>query len=374
LEPKGLAAGRLGAVFPSGTSVLRAGQEAPVRPAPSSPGLRADAAHAVDGLGLASCPAYVALGAGLPQRPLEIRRAGARRASASREFENGDEMPTIAAETINTSGDTTSVVHRPRPSVGHPCRLARACAITASGAQSPSRASNPPRDKTMAMPIAIAHRGDPVNRRENTLPSFRAAVDAGADMIELDLRRTRDGVIVVLHDPSLSRLWGVDQQIANLVFSELPGGSEEALRIPTLRDAIESVNVPLMVDFTGEEVVEGALNVVREVGAMARSLFVTGNIPALRMLRELAPEARIGVTWVGADPPGGSLLESVGAEYWNPTYRLVTADRVAAMHARGLKVSTWTVDTLDDMARVIDCGVDAIVTNRIADLCGLLSK
>jgi glycerophosphoryl diester phosphodiesterase len=56
------------------------------------------------------------------------------------------------------------------------------------------------------VPIAIAHRGDPIAERENTLPAFEAAVLAGADMVELDLRRTADGEIVVLHDATLSRL------------------------------------------------------------------------------------------------------------------------------------------------------------------------
>ena len=55
---------------------------------------------------------------------------------------------------------------------------------------------------------AIAHRGEPVGHRENTLPAFEAAVALGADMVEIDLRRTRDGAIVVLHDQTLERLWG----------------------------------------------------------------------------------------------------------------------------------------------------------------------
>ncbi|MGH9046227.1 MAG: glycerophosphodiester phosphodiesterase, partial [Acidimicrobiales bacterium] len=54
-----------------------------------------------------------------------------------------------------------------------------------------------------SVPLAIAHRGDPINERENTLGAFEAAVKAGADMVEIDLQRTRDGHVVVLHDASL---------------------------------------------------------------------------------------------------------------------------------------------------------------------------
>jgi len=213
-----------------------------------------------------------------------------------------------------------------------------------------------------------AHRGDPVSERENTLPAFEAAVRSGADMVEIDLRRTRDGEIVVLHDATLARLWGVDQAVGELTLAELGTVGHGELRIPTLREVLDRVEVPLMVDLTSRTVVEGAVAAVRERDAMGRSLFVTGNVEALRQLRALAPEARMGLTWTEPVPPPRSLLGELRAEYWNPMFTLVTAERVAEVHALGLKVSTWTVDAPVDMARVAGAGVDAIVSNRIADL------
>jgi glycerophosphoryl diester phosphodiesterase len=224
-----------------------------------------------------------------------------------------------------------------------------------------------------AVTIAIAHRGDPLVERENTLASFASAVGHGADMIELDLRRTRDGAIVVLHDATLSRLWGVDASVADLDLAAVETIGDGGQRIPTLRQVLHAVALPLMVDFTEDEVVEGALEVVRQADAMDRSLFVTGHVDALRHLRARAPEARIGLTWIEPEPPEPSLLRELGAEFWNPMFRLVTAERVAAVHELGLKVSTWTVDEDRHMARVSDAGVDAIVSNRIAHLRHFLS-
>jgi glycerophosphoryl diester phosphodiesterase len=221
--------------------------------------------------------------------------------------------------------------------------------------------------------IAIAHRGDPVGERENTLASFTSAVGMGADMIELDLRRTRDGTIVVLHDPTLTRLWGVDRPVADLDLAELREVGQGPVRIPTLADALLHLEVPLMVDFTDGDVVPGALETVRGADAMARSLFVTGNVDALRALRARSPEARIGLTWTRPDPPPVPLLHELGAEFFNPMFRLVTPERVATVHDLGLKVSTWTVDEPRHMARVREAGVDAIVSNRIADLRAYLS-
>ena len=223
------------------------------------------------------------------------------------------------------------------------------------------------------MTIAIAHRGDPLGERENTLASFAAAVRHGADMIELDLRRTSDGAIVVLHDATLTRLWGVDRPVAELDLAAVREIGQGRQRIPTLDEVLRHIAIPLMVDFTEDDVVEGALAAVREADATARSLFVTGNVDALRQLRAQAPEARIGLTWIEQEPPAPSLLHELGAEFWNPMFRLVNPEHVAAVHDLGLKVSTWTVDEPRHMARVAEAGVDAIVSNGIADLRRFLS-
>src|ERR1700675_2127017 len=95
-----------------------------------------------------------------------------------------------------------------------------------------------------AVTMAIAHRGDPLVERENTLASFASAVAHGADMIELDLRRTRDGVIVVVHDATLTRLWGVDASVADLDLAAIEGIGNGHDRIPTLREVLHAVDVP----------------------------------------------------------------------------------------------------------------------------------
>jgi glycerophosphoryl diester phosphodiesterase len=216
--------------------------------------------------------------------------------------------------------------------------------------------------------IAIAHRGDPLGARENTPAAFASAVALGADMVELDLRRTRDGEIVVLHDQSLQRLWEVDASVGDLDWAEVARLGEGDVRIPLLREVLEQVSLPLMVDFTRREVVEGALAAVVAAGALERSLFVTGNVPALRLLRGLSSSARIGLTWIEDGDVPVALLEGLGAEFWNPMFQLVRAEAVQTVHAAGLRVSCWTVDEPDELERVCEAGVDAVVSNRVAAL------
>lgn len=195
-------------------------------------------------------------------------------------------------------------------------------------------------------------------------------------MLELDLRRTADGAIVVLHDQSLLRLWELDASVGDLSLEEVAGLGAGAVRIPTLRQVLDAVppEVELMVDFTRREVVAGALDQAEAAGALARCLFVTGNVEALRLLRGLSARARIGLTWTeGTDPPLG-LLHELGAEYWNPMHSFVTPEGVGAVHAAGRRVSTWTVDTREDMARLVADGVDAVVSNRVAELVAFLGR
>ena len=213
-----------------------------------------------------------------------------------------------------------------------------------------------------------------MGERENTLPAFAAAVALGADMVELDLRRTRDGEIVVLHDQLLQRLWGVGAAVGDLDLGDLAAIGEGELRIPTLREVLGRIAVPLMVDFTRREVVPGALEAVRAAGALARALFVTGNLEALRLLRGTSAEARVGLTWVEGPEPPLALLAELGAECWNPMFTLVTQAGVAAVHDAGMSVSTWTVDAVEDMARVVSAGVDAVVSNRVAELVAFLRR
>jgi glycerophosphoryl diester phosphodiesterase len=222
--------------------------------------------------------------------------------------------------------------------------------------------------------VAIAHRGEPVGHRENTLPAFEAAVALGADMVELDLRRTRDGEIVVLHDQTLERLWGVDASVGDLDLAAVTRLGEGDVRIPTLGQALAAVPCALMVDFTRREVVPGALSAVEAAGALGRSLFVSGNVEGLRALRSGSADARLGLTWTEGTSPPLDLLDELGAECWNPMFPLVTPEGVAQVHAAGRRVSTWTVDGEDDMARLVAAGVDAVVSNRIASLVRFLGR
>ena len=222
------------------------------------------------------------------------------------------------------------------------------------------------------MVLALAHRGDWSEAPENTVAAFQAAERAGADMIELDVRRTADGYVVVMHDPTLERVWGSPLAVADSTLAELRAVRVEEHRIVTLEEALDCVELPVMVDFTLADVVEPALAVICDAGALDRVLFSGGNVDGHRRVRALAPAARIALTWTDGESPPVTLLEELGIEYFNPPWELLDAQVVESMHDRGYKVSTWTVDDPRVMRRVVDCGADAVVTNRVRELVPLL--
>ena len=221
--------------------------------------------------------------------------------------------------------------------------------------------------------LTIAHRGDPLAHRENTLAAFSAAVAAGADMIELDVRCTADGEAVVFHDATLDRLFGTSARIADLRADEI-----RRLGVPDLRQALEAIpeSVQVMVDYEELAVAEPALAGVRAAGALARCVFSGDCYAGHRALRAHEPDVRIACTWTQDTPCPDSLLDELGAEFWNPSGNVLARDarQIERMHARGTLVSVWTIDRREDMRFFLDLGVDAMITNRIGALVELQAR
>lgn len=220
--------------------------------------------------------------------------------------------------------------------------------------------------------LAIAHRGDPYAHTENTLDAFAAAVSVGADMIELDVRRTSDGCAVVVHDPTLERIWNVRRRVSELTASEV-----RELGIPDLAVALDAIpaHVQVMVDYEETGVADPALDAVLEADALERCVFSGDAFAGHRRIREREPSARIAATWTRDMPIPESLLDELGAEFYNPSGNRLGRDpgAVERMHARGTKVSVWTIDEPADMTFFLELGADAVITNRIGALVGLLT-
>ncbi|MGW2182946.1 glycerophosphodiester phosphodiesterase [Streptomyces sp. NPDC001732] len=221
---------------------------------------------------------------------------------------------------------------------------------------------------------AVAHRGDPYRARENTLPSIRSALARGADAVEIDVRVTRDGVPVLLHDATLKRLWGHDLRLDRLTRAELAGLTRGG--VPTLREALLATGPHrVMIDLPGstDGSVAGTVAAVHACGAGERVYYCAGPEAMLRV-RAADPAAEIALTWTASAPPGRVLLDAVRPRWLNYRFGLVDRDLTDRLHRDGLLVSAWTADTGYVMRRLVRRGVDSITTNRVDVLRGVLAN
>ncbi len=240
----------------------------------------------------------------------------------------------------------------------------------------------------MSRPLVIAHRGASGERPENTEAAFERAIELGADMIETDLHLSRDGVIVIHHDAELARL-GAPGEIRDYTAAELAAldaapGRPEVARLPTLLDVLErqasriAFNLELKVGLDGQRYPGMERQVVEALesrGLLPRMLLSSFDDEVLRALREASTSARLAVLVsprARRDVLGRA--QRVAAEAINPHCRLVTPKLVSEAHARGLAVYPYTANEEAEMQRLLDCGVDGVITNHPNRLRAVLDR
>lgn len=214
------------------------------------------------------------------------------------------------------------------------------------------------------MTLAVAHRGDSRGETENTLAAIVRAVELGADAVEVDLRTTADGVVVLHHDAKLKRVWGHRAAVADLTFRQLRDGFP---RVPTLEEALGAVagpGVPLVLDVGGAAVALAAHALADRLGALG-SVWFCGRPAALAAVRAVDEEIPLMFSWNKYRRPGSRLLDAVRPTYYNPDHRRLSAAAVRSWHDRGVKVSTWTVDDAARREQLVSWGVDAIISNDV---------
>ena len=233
----------------------------------------------------------------------------------------------------------------------------------------------------MSQPLVIAHRGASGERPENTLPAFERAIELSADMIETDLHLTRDGVIVIHPDAALARLGGQgeirDRTAAELAVLNAAPGASTALRMPTLLDLLDgfgermefNLELKVGIDAPYEGLEQLVITELEARGLLPRMLLSCFDDGVLERLRALSPKARLAVL-VSPRAPDEILdrARRVQAEAINPQCFLVDEPLVRAAHAERLAVYPYTANELPEMTRLLDCGVDGIITNYPARL------
>ncbi|MCX5371320.1 glycerophosphodiester phosphodiesterase [Streptomyces sp. NBC_00015] len=230
-------------------------------------------------------------------------------------------------------------------------------------------------------PIPFAHRGGAADGLENTTAQFRRAVEAGYRYIETDVHATRDGKLVAFHDATLDRMTDGAGRIADLLWSDVRharvAGKEP---VPLFEELLETFpEVRWNVDLKAEPALHPLLNLIARAGAWDR--VCVGSFSEARVVRAQRLAGPRLATSFGTrgvlnlrlrswGVPAALRRSAVAAQVPESQSGIQVVDRrfVRAAHARGLQVHVWTINDPDRMHRLLDLGVDGIMTDHIDTL------
>jgi len=232
----------------------------------------------------------------------------------------------------------------------------------------------------LSRPIIIAHRGDKMHAPENTLAAFKLAAENGADAIEFDVKLTVDGRVIALHDQTVNRTTNGTGRISHLPFAvvrDLDAGTwfSETFRgesIPTLDEVFETVGKRLLINIEltnyatpFDNLVPKVVDSVKKHGLKNLTLFSSFIARNLQMTRSLLPEVPRGILCMRGKLGSWGRNFTWRGDYFalHPNLTDVTASLVARVQAAGKRVHAWTVNSEEDLKRMIGLGVDAIITD-----------
>lgn len=251
--------------------------------------------------------------------------------------------------------------------------------------------------------VDVAHRGSSGEAPENTLAAVELALDQRASFVEVDVQRSADGALVVMHDTTLARTTDVEEvfpgrepwNVGDFTLEEirrLDAGSWFARKyagepVPVLREVVETIGTRagLLLEVKAPELYPGIeADIDKELtsvpgylpAALASDNLVVQSFDhgSMRAFHDRAPEVPIGLLF-GYRPSAAELDAASGwAEQINPSYRVTDQALVDAVHERGMTISVYTLNSGALMREYIDLGVDGIITNYPVVLRDILRR
>jgi len=219
-----------------------------------------------------------------------------------------------------------------------------------------------------ALVQVVAHRGASKAERENTLAAFRRAGAMGADAVELDVRRTRDGVLVVHHDADLADGAPIIELDRAHLTADVAEFGEALDACEGMWVNVEIKNDPKDPDFDpADSIADRTMEVLLARGEPERWLISSFRLETVDRCRAIADEHGVPIrtAWLTSRVPDDvvEVLTARGHAALHPKVGRVTRELIERCHAAGIAVNTWTCDDPDRMAELISWGIDGICTN-----------
>ncbi|MEW5746623.1 MAG: glycerophosphodiester phosphodiesterase [Nitrospirota bacterium] len=212
--------------------------------------------------------------------------------------------------------------------------------------------------------LKVGHRGAKAYETENTLASFQRAIELGANAVELDVRKTKDGKLVVIHDDTLKRVFGEDISVSQATLKKLKQVTDG--RLPALDEALRFIDgkvEKILVELKeiGDE--KKVLETVTKEGLQDRVIVVSFHEDALWEVRGLNRTIETGLIYAKHKSPVAAALK-LDARYIVPLYRIAHTRTIEDAHSHNLKVVVWTINTKKEVAACKAKGVDGIASDK----------
>ncbi len=229
--------------------------------------------------------------------------------------------------------------------------------------------------------LILAHRGYSAKYPPNTVLAFKKAIEYGADGVELDVWKTKDGKIIVSHDGNLEKTAGADVDVKESTYEELKKYSIEGEPLPLLEEVYASLpdTAIINVEIKDIDAVPGALEIVKKYHALERTMFSSFDLKALKNLRKMSRDARIGIL-VGEVSKIFSLpywIHATKAEFINVPHQMkgmlgLKFSRFLIKFYRmfGVKVVLWTVNSTEELEGLADL-TEVLITDEVEKMLPL---
>lgn len=215
--------------------------------------------------------------------------------------------------------------------------------------------------------FACAHRGLSAEHPENTLAAFRAAAAAGFPAIELDLRSTADGEVVVLHDPGLERTTRGNGRVADMKYDDVRRHPTPAGPVPRFDDALAMMREwhgLWNVEVKAHRAIEPALHLLEHHHALGHAQVSSMDPRTLEKAAAVAPDVPRGLITLGpVEDDYITMAKELGCRWINANHAVITQALVERLHAEGLRLAAWTVNDVARASDLAKMGVECVITD-----------
>ena len=218
----------------------------------------------------------------------------------------------------------------------------------------------------MSVLLKIGHRGAKAYEPENTMRSFDQAITLGVDAVELDVRKTKDNQLVVIHNADVDKTTNGKGAVNELTLEEIKQlVTDKDEKIPTLDEALTLLgkHVKTLIELKEVGLEADVLDLVEKKGLLDKVIIVSFHEDVLRKIRELNKDVETGLIYVRHKNPIKAALD-LNAQYLLSLYRFTHSANVKKAHEAGLKVIVWTINKKEEVAQYRNKGVDGIASDR----------